>query len=99
MCHEKYHHDADLRAVANFMTGLATARSSATRERSSIASAMLLNTACCEGLLAFVEENTLALSTGERHRLLTKLRSVRARMAQDAMSKLANWYPEDEPPF
>jgi hypothetical protein len=96
MCHEKYHVDPDLRAIANVMVGLPMASSSASRERCLTASQLLLATATCEGLLAYVEENPIGMPSGEKYRLTVRLLSLRQRFAGEATGLLTSWYPDDQ---
>ena len=99
MCHEKYHVDPDLRAIANRLTGLPMAESPASKERSQTASQLLLNVACCEGLVCYVDEMCQHLPSGERHRIYIRLRSIRQRFANEAEQMIAAMDTADEVPF
>ncbi len=98
MCHEKYHVDEDVRAIANRLSGLSLAKGDAQRERCMTVSRMLLDRAACEGLAYYLEAGLASIPTGEVNRLLTRLSAIRARMAVDAMRMLER-EQEDEVPF
>lgn len=98
MCHDKYHVDPDLRAVANRLTGLQTAQGSIARERSQAVSALLLNTACCSGLLDYLEVGCSDIPSGEWMRLHVRLKSIMARFQTEALD-LMRPADDDQPPF
>jgi hypothetical protein len=99
MCHEKYHVDPDLRAVANRLSGLPLAKGDAQRERCMTVSQMLLDRAACEGLAYYLEAGLASIPSGEVHRILVRLSSIRARLAVDAITMLEKEQAEDEVPF
>lgn len=99
MCHEKYHHDPELRAVANTLSGLPSATDASKRQRSSKVAALLLNTACSTGLLDFIENGTPHLSSGDRNMLRVKVKAIYARQCQEALDLLHPSEPIDDVPF
>lgn len=100
MCHEKYHHDPDLRAVANVLAGLPTATSVQGRQRSQTVAALLLNTCCTVGLLDYLKSSAEHLPSGERHRLMVRVKAIHARQMQEAMNLVYPSDPDDDqPPF
>lgn len=97
MCHEKYHHDQGLRAVANVLSGVASATDSTTKERSQTVSALLLNTACSVGLLDYIRTSCGHLPSGERDRLLVRVKAILARQQMEALDMLVPTPPDDVP--
>lgn len=99
MCHEKYHVDPDLRAIANRLTGLPLAVSSSARDKCLTAARLLLDTACCEGLLALIDSRHLDIQVTERSMLSVRLRAIRERLGQTADAMLGDMLAEDSVPF
>jgi hypothetical protein len=97
MCHEKYHIDPDIRAIANRLSGLPLARTDGQRERCMTAAQMLLARCCCEGLSFYLENGYADIPTGEVNRLMTKLAAVRGRLAEEALAMLGRDRADDEP--
>lgn len=98
MCQEPYHMDPDLAAIANRLTGLPLARGTEQRERCMTVSQMLLARCTCEGLAFYLEAGYAQVPSGEVNRLLTRLSSIRERMAQAAdVIRASNL--DEEPPF
>jgi hypothetical protein len=88
MCHEKYHVDPELRALANRLSGLPLASTAEQRERCMTVAQMLLARCCLEGLAFYLEDGYAALPTGEVARLLTKVASIRERLSMEAATML-----------
>lgn len=97
MCHEKYHVDPELRAVANRLTGLPFAEGTEQRERCMTISRMLLDRCACEGLAYYLEAGYAQVPSGEANRLLVKLKSIQQRMSAEAAAMLVEELVEEVP--
>lgn len=84
MCHERYHVDPDLRSIANSYVGLTIAITPEQRALCQDAASLLLNTVCCDGFIEYLQTQSGHLDPDFALRLHVKLRSIRARLGEEA---------------